>query len=186
MPCSDLLRWDAQGVHVPRVCVNISARQFERAGLISAVTQTLLRSKIPPARLELELTESSIMRDLSSGVALLNELKALGLRLSVDDFGTGYTSLSFLRRFPIDTLKIDKAFIRDLLPGSHDEAIVKAIVTLAVNLGLTSIAEGIETDETLEQVRRIGVDEMQGFLLSRPLPMADCAQFCRSHRAVPR
>ncbi|HET7814398.1 MAG TPA: EAL domain-containing protein [Candidatus Baltobacteraceae bacterium] len=182
--CRDLMSWDAQDVAVPRVCVNISARQFERAGLVSAVTQTLRRSTITPGRLELELTESSIMRDLSSGVDLLNELKALGLRLSVDDFGTGYTSLSFLRRFPIDTLKIDKAFIRDLLPGSHDEAIVKAIVTLAQNLGLTSVAEGIETQQTLEQVRRAGVDEVQGFFLSRPIPAGECAAFCRARTQV--
>lgn len=172
--CEDLKRWDASGIAVPRVCVNISARQFERAGLVSAITATLETSGVDASRLELELTESSIMRDVSNGVALLHELKRLGLRLSVDDFGTGYTSLSFLRRFPIDTLKIDKAFIRDMLPGSHDEAIVKAIVTLTQNLGLTSIAEGIETRQTLDQVRAIGVNEMQGFLLSRPIPAPEC------------
>ena len=176
--CKDLKRWDEQGVVVPRICVNISARQFERSGLIAAITSTLQNSKVDPLRLELELTESSIMRDITGGIALLNELKSLGLRLSVDDFGTGYTSLSFLRRFPIDTLKIDKQFIRDLLPGSHDEAIVKAIVTLAQNLGLISIAEGIETRSTLDQVRSLGVDEVQGYFLNRPMPSEECAAFC--------
>lgn len=182
--CKDLNKWDEAGVVVPRVCVNISARQFERAGLISAITATLDTAKIDPLRLELELTESSIMRDITGGIALLNELKSLGLRLSVDDFGTGYTSLSFLRRFPIDTLKIDKAFIRDLLPGSHDEAIVKAIVTLAQNLGLNSIAEGIETQLTLDQVRTLGVDEAQGFFLQRPMPSDDCMAFCSGRMTV--
>ena len=175
--CADIVNWEQRGISVPRVCVNVSARQFERAGLISAITHTLMKSGVAPSRLELELTESSIMRDISGGIALLNELKNIGLRLSVDDFGTGYTSLSFLRRFPIDTLKIDKAFIRDLLPGSHDEAIVKAIVTLAQNLGLVSIAEGVETRLALEQVRAIGVNEVQGFLLSRPLPAEECVGF---------
>ncbi|HET6895375.1 MAG TPA: EAL domain-containing protein [Candidatus Baltobacteraceae bacterium] len=182
--CADLAKWDEAGVSVPRVCVNISARQFERAGLIAAITGTLKNTNVDPQRLELELTESSIMRDITGGIALLNELKSLGLRLSVDDFGTGYTSLSFLRRFPIDTLKIDKAFIRDLLPGSHDEAIVKAIVTLAQNLGLISIAEGIETQITLDQVRALGVDEVQGYYLTRPIPSEDCAAFCADRMTV--
>lgn len=182
--CKDIQRWDREGVKVPRVCVNISARQFERSGLIAAITSTLNTSKVDPLRLELELTESSIMRDITGGIALLNELKSLGLRLSVDDFGTGYTSLSFLRRFPIDTLKIDKAFIRDLLPGSHDEAIVKAIVTLAQNLGLISIAEGIETQHTLDQVRALGADEVQGYHLSRPIPSEDCTAFCQDRMTV--
>jgi diguanylate cyclase (GGDEF)-like protein/PAS domain S-box-containing protein len=176
--CADLSKWDGSGIMVPRVCVNISARQFERSGLLAAITTTLEKSKVSASRLELELTESSIMRDITGGIALMNELKAMGLRLSVDDFGTGYTSLSFLRRFPIDTLKIDKGFVRDLLPGSHDEAIVKAIVTLAQNLGLTSIAEGVETQLTLDQVRALGVEEVQGYLLSRPIPAENCIEFC--------
>lgn len=183
--CADIVAWDEQGIHVPRICVNISARQFERSRLIAAITQTLASKGVAPSRLELELTESSIMRDITSGIALLNELKGVGLRLSVDDFGTGYTSLSFLRRFPIDTLKIDKAFIRDLMPGSHDEAIVKAIVTLAQNLGLTSIAEGVETQLALDQVRNIGVEEVQGFFVGRPIDSQECALFCRDRMTAP-
>jgi len=168
--CRQLSLWDAEGYDVPRVCVNISARQFERVGLREMIAATLRASGIDPSRIELELTESSIMRDISGGIAMLHDLKALGVRLSVDDFGTGYTSLSYLRRFPIDVLKIDKSFLRDMLPGSQDEAIVKAIVTLAQNLGLTSIAEGIESRVTLEQIRAIGAYEVQGFFLGEPAP----------------
>ena len=168
--CRQLVAWDARGVSVPRVCVNISARQFERASLREAIATTLRESGIAPARLELELTESSVMRDITSGIAMLHELKALGVRLSVDDFGTGYTSLSYLRRFPIDVLKIDKTFLRDMLPSSQDEAIVKAIVILAENLGLRSIAEGIESRLTLEHIRAIGAHEVQGFFLGEPVP----------------
>jgi diguanylate cyclase (GGDEF)-like protein/PAS domain S-box-containing protein len=175
--CRQLVDWDAQGIHVPRVCVNISARQFERPGLKESIAGTLRDSGIDPARIELELTESSIMRDITSGIAMLHELKALGVRLSVDDFGTGYTSLSYLRRFPIDVLKIDKSFLRDMLPGSQDEAIVKAIVTLAANLGLTTIAEGIESRVTLEQIRAIGADEVQGFFLGEPCPVDEAVSF---------
>lgn len=104
---------------------------------------------------------------------MLHEFKGLGVRLSVDDFGTGYTSLGYLRRFPIDTLKIDRSFLRDMLPGSQDEAIVKTIVTLAENLGLTSIAEGVESRVTLEQIRGIGAYEVQGFFLGEPGPPQD-------------
>ncbi|MGA7745919.1 MAG: EAL domain-containing protein [Candidatus Aquilonibacter sp.] len=171
--CRQLREWDARGVEVPRICVNISARQFERAGLRDAIVRTLRESGIAPSRLELELTESSVMRDISGGIAMLHELKGLGVRLSVDDFGTGYTSLGYLRRFPIDTLKIDRSFLRDMLPGSQDEAIVKTIVTLADNLGLTSVAEGVESRLTLEQIRAIGAYEVQGFFLGEPAPPQD-------------
>lgn len=171
--CRQLNAWDAQGIDVPRVCVNISARQFERSALRDVIASTLRASGIAPSRLELELTESSVMRDISGGIAMLHDLKALGVRLSVDDFGTGYTSLSYLRRFPIDVLKIDRSFLRDMLPGSQDEAIVKAIVILAENLGLTSVAEGIESRVTLEQIRNIGAYEVQGYFLGEPGPPQD-------------
>jgi len=169
--CRQLSEWDDAGIRVPRVCVNISARQFERPGLRESIAATLRNSRIDPSRIELELTESSIMRDITSGIAMLHDFKALGVRLSVDDFGTGYTSLSYLRRFPINTLKIDQSFLRDMLPGSQDEAIVKAIVTLSANLGLTSIAEGIESRLTLEHIRAIGADEVQGYFLGEPVPV---------------
>jgi diguanylate cyclase (GGDEF)-like protein/PAS domain S-box-containing protein len=171
--CRQLGAWDHAGITVPRVCVNISARQFERAGLRESIARALRETRIDPRRLELELTESAVMRDITGGIAMLHELKSLGVRLSVDDFGTGYTSLSYLRRFPVDTLKIDKSFLRDMLPGSQDEAIVKAIVILAQNLGLTSIAEGIESRVTLEQIRAIGAYEVQGFFLGEPSPPSD-------------
>ncbi len=177
--CRSIAQWDRAGMGAPRVSVNISARQFERPGLRENIAAILRESRVDPARIELELTESSIMRDITSGIAMLHELKGLGVRLSVDDFGTGYTSLSYLRRFPIDVLKIDKAFVRDLLPGSHDEAIVKAIVTLARNLGLTSTAEGIESRATLEQIRAIGADQVQGYFLSQPLTPSDCVEFLK-------
>ncbi len=175
--CRQVKRWDDAGIHVPRVCVNISARQFERPGLRESIAGVLRESNLDPERIELELTESSIMRDITGGIAMLHELKGLGVRLSVDDFGTGYTSLSYLRRFPIDVLKIDKTFLRDLLPGSRDEAIVRAIATLAGNLGLTSVAEGIESRVTLQQIRAIGVSEVQGFFLGEPCDADEAVGF---------
>lgn len=175
--CRQLAEWDEQGITVPRVCVNISARQFERNGLKETIGSALRNAGIEASRIELELTESSIMRDITGGIATLHDLKSIGLRLSVDDFGTGYTSLSYLRRFPVDVLKIDKSFLRDMLPGSQDEAIVKAIVTLAENLGLSSIAEGVESRVTLEQLRSIGAHEVQGFFLGEPSPPGEAITF---------
>ncbi len=172
--------WDAAGIAVPRVCVNLSARQFERRDLRARIGGILARRETVSARLELELTESAIMRDVTAAIAILQDLKTLGVRLSVDDFGAGYTSLSFLRRFPVDTLKIDQSFVRDLLPGSQDEAIVKAIVTLATNLGLTSVAEGVETGDVAGQLRELGVDELQGYHLAMPMPFDACAPFVLS------
>ncbi len=172
-----LAQWKAEGFHVPRVCVNVSPRQFERGTLEPTIRRVLAEYDVDPSAFELELTESSIMHDVSSAITLLQSLKRLGVRLSVDDFGTGYTSLSYLRRFPIDTLKIDKGFVRDMLPGSHDAAIVKAIVTLAQTVGLTSIAEGVETFDTLSQLRDIGVEEVQGFFVSRPSPPSEAFSF---------
>ena len=184
--CNQLVIWDAQGITVPRVSINISARQFERSGLTESIAHTLHQHGIAPSRLEVELTESSVMRDISGGIAVLHELKSLGVRISVDDFGTGYTSLSYLRRFPIDVLKIDKSFLRDMLPGSQDEAIVKAIVILAENLGLTSVAEGVESRVTLEQLRRIGAYEVQGFFLGEPVPAEDALDALSDLQAGPR
>lgn len=183
--CRQIAAWDAAGIFVPRVCVNISARQFERVGLKTLIAGTLNESGVDGSRIELELTESSIMRDITGGIALLHEFKALGVRLSVDDFGTGYTSLSYLRRFPVDVLKIDKSFLRDMLPGSQDEAIVKAIVTLASNLGLLSIAEGIESRGVLEQIRSIGAVEVQGYYLGEPAPVSEALAFINDLQ-VPR
>ncbi|GAC1387914.1 MAG: hypothetical protein NVSMB31_01020 [Vulcanimicrobiaceae bacterium] len=177
--CRQANEWSAAGFNAPRVCFNVSARQFERRGLRKTIERILDHNHISPDRLELELTESSIMKDVSSAIATLCDLKDIGLRLSIDDFGTGYTSLSFLKRFPLDVLKIDKSFVRDMRVGSHDEAIVKAVTTLARNLGLTSIAEGVETISQLEQLRAIKCDEVQGFLMSRPLSAQQCLEFRR-------
>jgi diguanylate cyclase (GGDEF)-like protein/PAS domain S-box-containing protein len=182
--CRQANEWDSTGFVVPRVCFNVSARQFERRGLRKSIERILDHNHMSPSRLELELTESSIMKDVSSAIATLCDLKDIGLRLSIDDFGTGYTSLSFLKRFPLDVLKIDKSFVRDMRAGSHDEAIVKAVTTLAKNLGLTSIAEGVETMSQLEQLRAIECDEVQGFLLSRPLSAEQCASFRRPEKVA--
>lgn len=171
--CLQSKAWQDSGFDPLRVAVNLSARQFQQPALVESVTQVLKDTGLDPNLLELELTEGSIMKDPNQAIRKLHELKAMGIHISVDDFGTGYSSLNYLKRFPIDTLKIDQSFVRDINTDSDNEAIVSAIITLAHALKLNVIAEGVETQEQLESLRVLKCDEVQGFLFSRPLSVAD-------------
>jgi diguanylate cyclase (GGDEF)-like protein/PAS domain S-box-containing protein len=171
--CSQLAQWHALGFEHISVAVNLSARQL-KADIISIIEVALAVSGLPASALELELTESMIMGNPQDSVAILAQLKALGLTIAVDDFGTGYSSLSYLKRFPIDTLKIDKEFVRDITEDPDDAAITSAIITLAHSLDLNVVAEGVETQAQLNFLREGGCDQVQGFLLSKPLSADDC------------
>ena len=173
--CMQLARWREEGHADLRVSVNVSARQFESRGLRKMIMRVLAAHRVAAEQMELEVTESSIMRDVGSTIRILADLKDLGLRLSIDDFGTGYTSLSYLKRFPIDVLKIDRYFVRDIMTNVYDEAIVKAVTTLSRRLGLTTIAEGVETRAQFERIRDLECDEVQGYLFSPALPADECA-----------
>ena len=161
-----------QDLGLPRlaIAVNLSARQFAQESLLQDVARTLHDTAQDPALLEFEITESMVMRNPEHAVKLLNGLKAMGIRLSLDDFGTGYSSLSYLKRFPLDSVKIDRAFIQDLPGDVDDAAITRAIIAMAHSLRLKVIAEGVETEEQLRFLRELGCDEMQGYYFSRPLP----------------
>jgi diguanylate cyclase (GGDEF)-like protein len=167
--CSQIKSWQDAGLAPLCVGVNLSPRHFQQPNLVETVGQILKVTGLDPSFLELELTEGSIMKDPDQAIAKLHELKAMGLKISVDDFGTGYSSLSHLKRFPIDTLKIDQSFVRDINTDSDDAAIVAAIIDLAHALRLNVIAEGVETQEQLDCLRALGCDEVQGFLFSKPL-----------------
>ncbi|MCK7497415.1 MAG: EAL domain-containing protein [Comamonadaceae bacterium] len=156
------------------ISVNLSARQFRHAGLHRAVETALAWSGLPAHRLELEITESSLI-DPKMNIATMDRLKQIGARLTVDDFGTGYSSLSYLKRFPIDRLKIDASFVRDVATDKDDAAIVTTIIGLAHNLELRVVAEGVETAEQLEILSRKDCDEIQGYLIARPMPGAAAA-----------
>jgi len=171
--CLQNRAWQDSGFDPLRVAVNLSARQFQQPALVEPVAQILTDTGLDPNLLELELTEGSIMKDPNQAIRKLHELKAMGIHISVDDFGTGYSSLNYLKRFPIDTLKIDKAFVRDINTDPDNEAIVSAIITLAHALKLNVIAEGVETQEQLESLRVLKCDEVQGYLFSQPLSVAD-------------
>jgi diguanylate cyclase (GGDEF)-like protein len=163
------LAWRQAGYEVP-VSVNLSARQLAQQDLVGMVSSILRETGLPPEWLDIELTESAIMSQGSGVVETLHSLKGLGVRLSVDDFGTGYSSLSYLRRFPLDTLKIDRSFIRGLEANEVDVAIVRAVVDLAHAIGLSVVAEGVETEGQWQALRSLGCDSIQGYLFSRPVP----------------
>ncbi|HZS46320.1 MAG TPA: EAL domain-containing protein [Blastocatellia bacterium] len=173
MACKQTKVWEESGLASLRIAVNISAHQFQKPNLVQTVAEILGETGLDPKKLELELTESAVMKNPETAIATLRELKAMGLQISIDDFGTGYSSLSYLKRFPLDILKIDQSFMRDATKDPNDAAIVKAIITLAHSLNLLVIAEGVETEEQLHFLRQLGCDEMQGFLFSRPLPADD-------------
>ncbi|SOD96540.1 EAL domain-containing protein [Caenispirillum bisanense] len=171
-----------QGFADLTVAVNLSARQFRERTLIDDVAAALGRSGLPAANLELEITESMVMDDAEQSIATLRRLKGMGLRVAVDDFGTGYSSLSYLKRFPLDALKIDQGFVRDLTSEADDRAIVAAIISLARSLGLKVVAEGVETQAHFDYLRAGGCDQLQGYLLSRPLMGDDITAFLHRHR----
>ncbi len=178
--CRTLQQWREHGVTETGVAVNVSVLQLLRGGLTESVTRVLERTGLPASRLELELTESMVMANAEQTINTLRELKRLGVNIAIDDFGTGYSSLIYLKRLPIDTLKIDKEFVGDLTHDPDDEAIVATIISMAHSLGLNVVAEGVETPEQLHYLRDQGCDEIQGYLLSRPLRAPDCLAFLQA------
>jgi diguanylate cyclase (GGDEF)-like protein/PAS domain S-box-containing protein len=161
--------WQRAGCAPVRMAINLSARQFTQKDLVSSIAAALQRSGLEPSQLEIEITESLMMADVEQVAAVLDELKLLGVHLSVDDFGTGYSSLYYLKRFPIDKLKIDRSFVRDIGSDADSEAIVGAIVSLAHSLGMRVVAEGVEQHQQLAYLAGCGCDAMQGYLFSAPL-----------------
>ncbi|WP_373290729.1 EAL domain-containing protein [Shewanella gelidii] len=174
--CHQIAEWHEQGFTDLNVAVNLSANQL-KMDIVSTIEVALAVSGLPAHALELELTESMIMKKPQDSVSVLNQLKGLGLTLAVDDFGTGYSSLSYLKRFPIDTLKIDREFVGDITDDPEDAAITSAIIALAHSLELNVVAEGVETQEQLNFLAQHKCDQIQGYLLSKPLNTKDCEAF---------
>ncbi|MFM7269432.1 MAG: EAL domain-containing protein [Cyanobium sp.] len=168
--CSEAAQWREAPMSGCRISVNISCRQFAQPQLFEAITATLAETGLPPGQLELEITETVLMEDPQRAVKLLGRLKEHGISIAIDDFGTGYSSLSYLRSFPIDRLKIDRSFVTSSLSDPNGAAIVAAIISLARSLGITTIAEGVESEEQRRFLSQRGCDELQGFLLGAPIP----------------
>jgi EAL domain-containing protein (putative c-di-GMP-specific phosphodiesterase class I) len=176
--------WLDAGLDPGVVSVNLSARQFRQEGLVRTVSRVLEETGLPPERLEMELTESMVMHNVETAIATLQGLKSLGLSLSVDDFGTGYSSLSYLKDLPIDTLKIDRAFVRDIGTGAETEdgILAQAIISLGHAMHLKVIAEGVETDAQVHFLKRHGCDQVQGFLYGEPVPPEEFARLLERRR----
>jgi diguanylate cyclase (GGDEF)-like protein len=174
--CRQNMAWQQAGLPAIPVAVNVSAAQFQRDDFLDVVRGALGKSGLDPRHLEVEVTEGVIMHAAEETIVRLQALKAMGIQLSVDDFGTGYSSLAYLKRFPVDRLKIDQAFVHDLATGRDDQAIARAIINLAQNLQLEVIAEGVETKVQCDFLKANGCDRMQGYLFSKPLPPDDFAR----------
>ena len=169
--CQQAKNWQNAGLPAIRIGVNLSARQFQEPNLVETIAQILAQTGLRPEFLELEITETIAMRDVQLAKEVLGRLKEMGVQLSMDDFGTGYSSLNYLKTFPLHTLKLDRAFVRELTVDQHDLAIATAVITLGRGLELRVVAEGVETLEQLEVLRDLHCQEMQGYLFSPPLPV---------------
>ncbi len=180
--CRQCKAWQTEGMPPLRIAVNVAASQFRHGNLLDMVRSALDEAGLEPRYLELELTESVVMTNPEDSVGILEHLSRMGVLVSVDDFGTGYSSMSYLRRFPIDKLKIDRGFIRDVMTRPEDASIVRAIISLAHSLRLKVVAEGVETPEQLGFLKSLGCDQYQGFHFSPPLPAAAFSELVRAER----
>ena len=174
--CQQAAAWFAAGHKNFQIAVNISSRQLLHHRFLDMINHTLTETGIDPQLIELEITESAFMDNVEYCIETMYQLRKLGLSLAIDDFGTGYSSLTYLKRFPLNKLKIDQSFIRNLTEESKDEAIVRNIIDLAKNLELRVIAEGVETEEQRDMLEALGCDEIQGYLMSKPKPAIDAVQ----------
>jgi PAS domain S-box-containing protein/diguanylate cyclase (GGDEF)-like protein len=184
--CAQLKAWRQLGLPTLRLGVNISGRQFREQDLVGEVSAAIAEAQIDPGALDLELTESMLMTDGEGTLKMLRGLANLGVQLSIDDFGTGYSSLAYLKRFPVNTVKIDRAFVRDLDHDEDGRVIANAIISLAHSLSMKTIAEGVETEAQANLLARNGCDEIQGYLIGRALPAAEFISFATSYQAAAR
>ena len=181
--CREAARWPGD----LSVAVNMSPAQFRSDRLVQAVTSALSSSGLAPHRLELEITEGLLLSDNAANLAILHALRGLGLRISMDDFGTGYSSLSYLRSFPFDKIKIDRSFVSGTPKHGNSDAmaIVRAVASLGAALGMSTVAEGVETLEQMAQIRREGCTQVQGYLISRPVSAADIGRLFAEQASAP-
>jgi diguanylate cyclase (GGDEF)-like protein len=180
--CRQSRAWQHAGLGAMRIAVNLSARQFAEPNLVREIARVLDETGLSAACLEVEITESLVMGDVESAIRTMRELKQMGVQLSIDDFGTGYSSLSYLRRFPVDVLKIDRSFVRDIPFSEDDAALVAAIIELARGLRMRVIAEGVETEAQLDYLRRRGCDEVQGHVYAQAASGAEVERLLRAGR----
>ena len=182
--CADAAAWQQAGLPRVRVSVNLSPTDLEARGVLRLVTEVLAQTGLHAGLLELELTESDLVEDLEAASSVLEALRDLGVRIAIDDFGMGYSSLNYVKNFPVDRLKIDQSFVRDLGAVSQDAAIVRAIINLGHSLGMSVMAEGVETVTQLSALMGEGCDEIQGYYFSRPVPRAELEEILLREKSL--
>jgi EAL domain-containing protein (putative c-di-GMP-specific phosphodiesterase class I) len=182
--CAQNVLWQQRGLPHLNIAVNLSGRQFSDEGLLGDVTSILKETGMNPTLLELEITESTLMHDVAKAIFTLKAFRDMGVRLAIDDFGTGYSSLSTLRQFPVDTIKIDGSFIRDLSTQAENRGIAKAIIAMGSTLSMTVVAEGVETKEQADFLREQACDEFQGFYFSKAMPAGKFAELLEAQTAT--
>ena len=180
--CEQTKKWHQQGFNHLMVAVNLSGLQFQSSKIVECVTKTLLKSELSPEYLELEITESTLMTNVDQTLKTLDSFSQMNVKISIDDFGTGYSSLNYLKRFPVNTLKIDQSFVKNVNIDSDNEAIVSAVCSLAHNLKIDIVAEGVETVAELETIRKYQCTEAQGFLFSEALPPEAFSEFLQTNQ----
>lgn len=180
---AELQEWNNQGFDNLKIAINLSARQFQDSNLPLFISTILDRYKIDPRYIEVEITETISMTNMTNTLRILNELKAIGISIAIDDFGTGHSSLSYLKKFPIDTLKIDKSFIMGIAESSEDKIIAQTIISMSHSLGFKTVAEGIETSLHAEMLQEMGCDELQGYYFSRPIPKDKFTKFLQEYKS---
>jgi EAL domain-containing protein (putative c-di-GMP-specific phosphodiesterase class I) len=181
--CRQIRAWLDEGLNPGRVAVNLSAVQYQGGALPERIRTVLASHRLPSHYLEVEITESIFMNDTAQAIQAFEALRAMNIKVSIDDFGTGYSSLGYLKRFPVDTVKIDKSFIDDIETQASDLEIVKAIIAIAHSIHLTVIAEGVETAGQFERLRDAGCEQAQGYFYSRPLSAPSMTEFLQTHSA---
>jgi EAL domain-containing protein (putative c-di-GMP-specific phosphodiesterase class I) len=179
--CERARHWQDLGLNLP-VAVNLSASQFHEPALVDELAKILESTNVAAAMIELEITESMVMRDPEGAARVMHALHDMGVRIAIDDFGTGHSSLGYLRRFPIDRLKVDRSFVRDLPHNSDDVAITRAVIAMAHSLRMSVVAEGVELQEQFDALRDEGCDEFQGYYCARPLDEGDLLRFIAGHQ----
>lgn len=177
--CHQVKIWQEQGAGELPMAVNLSAKQFQDERLLPLVCEVLAENNIPPESLELEITESALMEEPDKAVQLIKDIRYLGVRIAIDDFGTGYSSLAYLKSFPVNTLKIDQVFIRDIVRDRNDAAIVTSVLSMAESMGLKVVAEGVETEGQLDVLKKMGCEEVQGYYFTKPLPPEGVAELLK-------
>jgi EAL domain-containing protein (putative c-di-GMP-specific phosphodiesterase class I) len=178
--CTQLKKWEMDPLmRKLRLSVNVSPRQLSQPYFVEQVKEAIEKTGIRASQLKLELTESFILHDVEEAIEKMQELRGIGIRFALDDFGTGYSSLAYLTRLPLEQLKIDQSFVRDIPQDKNSSVMVRTIINIANNLGLEVIAEGVETDEQLAFLRQYGCNKFQGYLFGKPIPLSAFEQLCR-------